>query len=317
MTAQQKIATIFGGTGFIGRHIVQRLAKAGYTVKVATRTPAHAYFLKPCGTPGQIVPFACDYGDPQSIAAAVAGAEVVINCIGILFERKRRQFMRVHAEIPRAIAAACRAAGVKSFIHISALGVDKASSRYAASKCAGEQAVLEEFPDASVLRPSVVFGPEDEFFNKFAELSRYMPALPLIGGGETRFQPVYVGNVADAAMACIGNPAATGNTYELGGPETVTFREIYERLFNVTGRRRCLVSLPFGIAKIQATFLQMLPRPLLTRDQVETLKTDNVVMAAALQLGDLGITAKPMTGILEDYLEYSRSGGHFSDKKRA
>lgn len=315
--AQQKTATIFGGTGFIGRHVVRRLAKAGYAVKIATRAAERAYFLKPCGTPGQIIPFTCDHNDPTAIAAAVEGAEVVVNCVGILHEKKRGQFHRVHVDSPRAIAAAARKAGVSRFVHISALGCDRAASRYAASKREGEAAVREEFPAVAVLRPSVVFGPEDHFFNMFAELSRYTPALPLIGGGRTRFQPVFVGDVADAVMVCVENAGCAGKTYELGGPETVTFREIYERLFHATGRRRALVSLPFGIARIQASFLQMLPNPLLTRDQVESLKTDSVVSAGALTLRDLGIDPQPMDAILRDYLEYNRAGGHFSDKKRA
>jgi len=317
MSREQKIATIFGGTGFLGRHVVRRLAKAGYVVKVATRVPERAYFLRPCGTPGQVVPFACDYNDPQALAAAVADADVVVNCIGILYEKKKNVFTRVHTEVPRALAAACASAGVKNFIHVSALGVDKATSRYAASKRDGEKAVRDAFPAAVILRPSVIFGPEDNFFNMFAELSRYSPVLPLIGGGKTKFQPVYVGDVADAVMASIDNVEAAGKVYELGGPDVVSFREIYERLFAATGRRCHLMSLPFGVAKIQATFLQLLPQPLLTRDQVESLKTDNVVSAGTLGLANLGLNSHAMSGILPDYLAYSRSGGKFADKKRA
>lgn len=317
MIKTQKIATIFGGTGFVGRHVVRRLARAGYTVKVATRTAEQAYFLKPCGTPGQIVPIAYDSRNPRSIATAVAGAQTVINATGILYEKKRKDFIRVHTDLPRMIAESCRDAGVSDFIHISALGVDRGKSRYAASKRAGEQAARAAFPATAILRPSVIFGPEDDFFNKFAELARYLPTLPLIGGGKTRFQPVYVGDVGDAVMACIGNAGAAGKTFELGGPETVTFREIYERLFRITGRRRALVSLPFGAAKFQAFFMQMLPHPLLTRDQVESLKTDSIVTPGALTLVTLGIAPRPMDGILRDYLEYARPGGHFADKKRA
>lgn len=317
MDTQQKIATIFGGTGFVGRHVVRRLAKAGYTVKVATRAAEGAYFLKPCGTPGQIVPVVCDSRDPYSIAVAVAGAQIVINCVGILYEKRRKDFMRVHSDLPRMIAESCRDAGVRDFIHISALGVDRGKSHYAASKRAGEKAAHDAFPGTVILRPSVIFGPEDDFFNRFAELSRYMPVLPLIGGGKTRFQPVYVGDVADAVMACIGNADAAGKTLELGGPETLTFREIYERLFRITGRSRALVSLPFWSAKIKAGFMQMLPHPLLTRDQVESLKTDSMVTPGALTFATLGIAPHPMDGILRDYLEYARPGGHFADKKRA
>lgn len=312
-----KIATIFGGTGFVGRHVVQLLARAGYVVKIATRVPERAFFLRPCGTPGQVVPFRCDYATPDSIEKAVEGASCVINCTGILFEKKKGDFNRIHAEIPRRIAQACRAQGVAHFIHISALGTDKAASRYAASKREGEKAVREAFPGTVILRPSVIFGPEDNFFNMFAELSRYTPVLPLIGGGRTKFQPVYVGDVAAAAMAVLARPEAQGRTYELGGPEIIDFRQIYERLFDCTGRKRCLISLPWGMAKIQATFTGMMPRPLLTRDQVETLKTDNVVAPGMPGLSDLGINATPMDMILPEYMEHYRQGGHFSDKKRA
>lgn len=317
MDTLQKIATVFGGTGFVGRHIIRRLAKAGYTVKVATRAAERAYFLRPYGTPGTIVPVVCDYGDPTSIAAAVAHATIVINCIGALAPRGKNGFARVHVEIPRAIAAACREAGVARLIHISSLSAGRGQSRYAHSKAEGETAVRQEFPAAVILRPSVIFGPEDHFFNMFAELSRFTPALPLIGGGDTKFQPVYVDNVADAVRAVIREPDAAGRTFELGGPDIVTFRDIYRRLFSATGRRRCLIRLPFGIAKVQAAFLQILPHPLLTVDQVETLKSDNTVSADALTLASLGINAKSMDGIVPGYLEYSRTGGKFADKKRA
>lgn len=315
--SQKKIATIFGGTGFVGRHIVQRLAKAGYTVKVATRAAESAYFLRPCGMPGQIVPFRCDYNDAQSVGETIRGSEVVINCIGILYEKdKKSTFRRAHVEIPRVIAQVCARENVARFVYISALGIDHATSRYAQSKREGERAVREIFPAAVILRPSVIFGPEDSFFNMFAELARYTPALPLIGGGKTKFQPVYVGDVADAVMASLWNGDASGKTYELGGPEVVTLREIYQRLFAVTGRRRCLISMPFGLAKIQASFMQMLPHPLLTRDQVESLKTDSVVSAGALTLDDLGIPPAALDAVLPDYLAYCRPGGVFADKKK-
>ncbi|HEY8191964.1 MAG TPA: complex I NDUFA9 subunit family protein [Alphaproteobacteria bacterium] len=312
----QKIATVFGGTGFVGRHIIRRLAKVGYTVKVATRAAERAYFLRPYGTPGTIVPIVCDYSDSASIAAAIEHANIVINCIGTLAPRGKNGFTRTHVEIPRNIAAASREAGVARLIHISSLSAGRGESRYARSKGEGEGAVRQEFPAAIILRPSVIFGPEDNFFNMFAELSRFTPALPLIGG-DTKFQPVYVGDVADAVMAVIHEPDAAGRTFELGGPDIVTFRDIYQQVFSATGRRRCLIRLPFGIAKIQAAFLQMLPHPVLTVDQVETLKSDNIVSPGALTLASLGISAKSMDGIVPGYLEYSRTGGKFADKKRA
>ena len=317
-----KTAAIFGGTGFVGRQIVRELARQGYTVKVATRVPERAYFLKTCGAVGQVVPFAVDYDEPASIAAAVRGAQVVVNCVGILAQRRRGGFEYAHVAIPEAIARVCAAEGVQRFVHISALAADRGTSRYARSKHAGEQAVRAVFPAATILRPSVVFGPEDSFFNMFAEMARYVPALPLIGGGRTRFQPVYVGDVADAALVAairppVGDHDPRGRTYELGGPETVTLREIYERVFTHTRRRRGLVSLPWGVAKLQAGFMGVLPHPPLTPDQVESLKTDNVVTPGALTLGDLGIAPTGMGLILPQYLAHYAPGGRFGDKKRA
>ncbi len=317
MSRTNKIATVFGGTGFVGRQVVRELAKRGLTVKVATRVPERAYFLKPSGSVGQIVPFACNYNDPASIADAVQGAEYVVNCIGILRERRRGGFSRAHAEIPAEIAKSCTKAGVRRFVHISALGVDKAKSRYAASKREGEKAVAKNFANATILRPSVIFGEDDSFFKKFAEMARYLPALPLIGGGKTRFQPVFVGDVADAVIAALTRPAVNnenpmGKTYELGGPETVSFKEIYQRLFQYTGRKRALIPLPFFAAKIQAFFLGFLPNPPLTCDQVNTLKTDNVVGSKALTLEDLGIHATAMDMVLPRYLETYLPGGRLA-----
>lgn len=302
-------ATIFGGTGFAGRRIVAELAKRGLTVKIATRVPERAYFLKTCGVPGQIVPLACDYNDPASIANAVRGSDYVVNCVGILFERRKGDFVRAHADIPRNIAQACARHGVAGLVHLSALGADRGLSRYAHTKLEGESAVRAAFPAAVILRPGVMFGPGDSFFNMFAELARYTPALPLIGGGKTALQPVYAGDVATAAVAALETPGAAGKTYELGGPEIVTFREVYERLAVLTGRRRCLVGVPFALAKIEAAVLNLLPRPLLTPDQVESLKTDSVVTPGALTLGSLGIAPTPMGAILPGQLARYRPGG--------
>ncbi len=316
------VVTVFGGTGFIGRHAVRELAKRGAIIKVATRVPERAYFLRPCGTVGQIVPVACNYGDPASIRAAVRGSDFVVNTIGILYEKKRGAFERAHTEIPRAIAEACRAEDVQRFVHISAMGCEAAASRYAKTKRAGERKVLETFPGGTILRPSVVFGPGDSFFSMFAELSRYTPVLPLIGGGRTKFQPVFVGDVADAVMAALTLPSLSvndprGRIYELAGPETMSFREIYERLFRATGRRRCLVSLPWGVARVQAAFMSLMPRPLLTPDQVQSLKSDNVMSDGALTLENLGIVPTALDMILPEYLECYRPGGRHGDKKAA
>lgn len=316
MTIGKKMATVFGGTGFIGRQIVRGLARQGYTVKIATRVPERAYFLRPAGRVGQVVPFACDYGSAESIAAALRGSQVAVNCIGVLYERgKRGTFDRAHVEIPARIAAACQREGVESLIHLSALGVQSGNARYAQSKRAGEQAVLSNFPAATILRPGVVFGEGDDFFNKFAEMARYLPFLPLIGGGETKFQPVYVGDVADAVMAALRLPGARGRIIELGGPEIVSFREIYERLFAHTGRRRCLVKIPFGVARMQAFFLSLLPVPPLTPDQVEMLRTDSIASPDTPGLKDLGIEAKNMDLILPRYLGVYRPGGRFAGIK--
>ncbi len=317
MNTTYKQACIFGGTGFIGRQIVRELARQGYTIKVATRAPERAYFLRTAGNVGQIVPFACNYAEEADIRAAVRGCDVVINCVGILYEKGRSSFTRIHTELPRAIAKACAAEKVSRFIHISALGCDEAHSKYAKSKRNGELAVLENYPAAAILRPGVVFGAEDGFFNMFAKMSVVLPALPLIGGGATKFQPVYVGDVADAVIAVLKNPASAGQVYELGGPEILNFRQIFERLFQQTGRKKILVNLPWGIAKIQGSILGLLPAPPLTADQVESLKTDTVVAPDAASFKDLGIVPTGMDVILPTYLARYRPGGRFGDKKRA
>lgn len=312
-----KQACIFGGTGFIGRQIVRDLAREGYVIKVASRAPERAYFLRPCGNVGQVVPVACDYSDEASLRAAIKGCDVVVNCVGILYEKGKNSFTRIHTELPRTISRICAAEKVPRLIHISALGCDQAHSKYAKSKRNGEMAVFENFARATVLRPSVVFGVEDGFFNMFAKLSVVLPALPLIGGGKTRLQPVYVGDVADAVIAAIRDEGTAGQTFELGGPEILSFREIYGRLFRETGRKKMLVSLPWGIASLQGKMMGMLPNPLLTADQVETLKTDNVVTGNLPAFADLGVTPTGMDAILPTYLNRYRPGGRFGDKKRA
>ncbi|HOO81935.1 MAG TPA: complex I NDUFA9 subunit family protein [Alphaproteobacteria bacterium] len=312
MSMKNKIATVFGGTGFVGRQIVRELAARGVAVKVATRVPERAYFLKLDGSVGQIVPVACDYNDEQSVAKAVKNSDYVVNCIGVLFERKRGDFKRAHKDIPAIIAKACEEEGVQRFVHISIPNIENDASRYASTKYEGEKAVQKAFPKVSILRPSVVFGPDDDFFNKFAELMRFFPVLPLIGGGKTKFQPVYVGDVADAVIAALEKPEAQGQIYELGGPDIVSFKEIYEILSRYTGRKRSYISLPFWLAKVQAVFMGLMPKPLLTCDQVESLKTDYLIKPSAQGLSDLGVKITGMDTILPTYLESYRSGGRFA-----
>lgn len=314
---EYKTACIFGGTGFIGRQIVRELAERGIRVKVATRVPEKAFFLKPCGAVGQIVPFPCDYSDPKSIQQAVSGCDYVVNCIGILFEKKKGGFERIHANLPAAIAKACAKEDVKSFVHISALGVEENKSKYAKTKVEGEKAAKKNFKDVTILKPSVVFGPDDDFFNRFAKLAKIVPFLPLIGGGKTKFQPVYVGDVADAAIKCLTVETYAGGSYELGGPDVVSFKEIYEILFEYTKDRKALVTLPWGIAKLQGKVMSLAPTPPLTADQVESLKVDNVVSDKASTLADLDIKAKSMDVVLPTYLARYRPGGRFADIKEA
>lgn len=315
---------VFGGTGFIGRQIVRELAAKGFRIKVAGRVPERAFDLKPCGAVGQIAAVACNPNEEDSVRAAIKDCEAVINCIGILYEKgKSARFDKVHTDLPGMIARLCVQENVQRFIHISALGVDKASSKYAKSKLAGETTILKEFPKATILRPSVVFGPGDNFFNMFAKMAVIAPAMPLIGGGKTKFQPVYVGDVADAVMAAlmqpnVGEDNPQGKIYELGGPDIVTFKEIYERLFKETGRTKKLINLPWGVASFQGALMNVfLPKPPLTADQVCSLKTDNVVSEEALTLKDLGLAPTAMSTILPTYLARFKPGGRFHGKKVA
>lgn len=313
-----RVVTVFGGSGFIGRHLVRRLAKRGWRVRIATRNPNDALFLKTAGAVGQIVPVFANIRDDHSVAAAVAGADYVVNLVGILYESGRQTFAAVHHEAAGRIARAAAEAGAGRVIQISSIGAAPESrSRYARTKAAGERAVVEAFPDATILRPSIVFGPEDGFFNLFASVTRLSPFLPLIGGGRTRFQPVYVGDVADAILACLDRDDSKGRTYELGGPTVYTFRQLMELLLRTIGRERALVPVPWTIAGLQALVLGMLPKPLLTRDQLAQLKSDNVVAEGALTLADLGIAPTAAEVILPTYLDRFRIGGRFAGRRVA
>lgn len=308
--------TVFGGSGFIGRHLVRRLAHQGWAVRVAVRSPDAAKFLKPLGEPGQIQPWRTDIRDDAAIAAAMAGVDAVVNLVGILFESGRQRFGDLQASGPGRIAAAAQAAGVTRLVHVSAIGADAQSpAAYASSKALGEAAVLAAFPTATILRPSIVIGPEDGFFNRFGAMAMMSPFLPLVGGGRTRFQPVTVGDVADAILASLTRPDVLGRVYELGGPKTYSFRELLELTLRVIGRRRCLLTIPMGVAKLQGMVLQNLPNPPLTLDQVRMLETDNVVAANALGLIELGIDASPIEPLLPSYMDRFRPGSPFARQR--
>lgn len=308
-----RLVTVFGGTGFLGRHTVRALAKAGWRIKVAARRPARGFFLRPLGTVGQIDFVKCDVSDADSVAAALAGSDAAVNLCGILFQRGQT-FEDVQADGPANVGATAAKAGVKAVVHVSAIGSDSESaSEYAATKAEGETRLREIFPAATILRPSIIFGPEDGFFNRFAEMARFLPALPLIGGGKTLFQPVFVGDVAAAIVAALDSEAARGHTYELGGPTVYSFRQLMQLILSETDRSRILLPVPFGIAAIKAFFLQFLPNPPLTPDQVKLLRHDNVVAPQALGLADLGIMPTSVEAEVPAYLWRYRPKGEYAD----
>ena len=313
------LVTVFGGSGFLGRHVVRALCKRDYRIRIAVRRPELAGHLQPIGKVGQIHAVQANLRYPASVEAAMRGASVAINLVGILSEGGAQSFDAVQAKGAETVAKTAAVAGAR-MVHVSAIGADeKSASRYARTKAAGEKAVLAAASSAVILRPSVVFGPEDDFTNRFAALARMSPVLPLIGGGETRMQPVYVGDVATAVADAVDGKARAGTTYELGGPEVLTMREIMQIICTVTQRDRMLVSLPFGLAKLQALFLQFAPGPFtLTPDQVVLLRSDNVVSdaakAAGLTLEGLGITADSMEAIAPQYLWRFRAAGQFQKK---
>ena len=316
ITATPKLVTVFGGSGFLGRHVVRALARRGYNIRVACRNPNLAGHLQPLGNVGQIQAVQANLRHRWSVDRAVAGADCVINLVGILYESGKQRFGAVQEFGARAVAEAARAAGA-NLVHISAIGADEQSnSDYARTKGLAEKAVRETVPGAVIFRPSIVFGPEDGFFNKFAELARWSPFLPLIGGGHTRFQPVYVGDVAEAVALAVDGKAEGGKTYELGGPGVFTFRQLMEEMLSTIGRKRILVPLPWMVARINAFFLGMLPKPLLTSDQVELLRHDNVVSDTAVAerrpLQGLGIKPHAVEAILPSYLWRFRVAGQFT-----
>ncbi|CUI01389.1 complex I NDUFA9 subunit family protein [Leisingera aquaemixtae] len=315
-----KLVTIYGGSGFVGRYIARRMAKEGWRVRVAVRRPNEAMHVKPYGVPGQVEPVFCNVRDDMSVAAVMRGADAVVNCVGVLNELGKNTFGAVHAEGAGRIARIAAQEGVASLVQISAIGADAdANSAYSRTKAAGEAAVLEHFPGAVILRPSVIFGAEDEFFNRFAGMTRLSPVLP-IASGDTRFQPVYVDDVAKAAvMGATG--ASEGGIYELGGPEVKSFRELMEQMLAVIHRRRLILSLPrfaawlvaFGFDMLQAASFQLISNKVLTRDQLRSLKSDNVVSEGAKGFSDLGISPVSLEAVLPDYLWKFRPSGQYDE----
>ena len=311
------LVTVFGGSGFVGRYVVQALAKTGCRVRVAVRHPHRAIHLQPLGSVGQIHAVQANLRDEASIRRAVAGANGVINLVGILQSSGKQTFQDIQAEGPGLIAQAARDAGARAFVQVSAIGASRSSpSAYARSKAEGEDAVREAYPNATILRPSIIFGPEDEFFNRFASLARFSPFMPLIGGGRTRFQPIYAADVAQAVMAGLDGRARPGVPYELGGPSIYTFREVLDLIAEYTLRERPYISIPFSLAKLQGFFLQILPNAPLTVDQVRLLQSDNVVsdeaVAEARTLKNLGIEPHAVETIVPRYLVRFRPKGEFS-----
>src|SRR6201991_1926879 len=313
------LGPVFGGSGFLGRNVVRALARRDYRIRVAVRRPELAGHLQPLGKVGQIHAVQANLRYPASVAAAMRDSAVAINLVGILAEGGEQTFDAVQARGAETVAKAAAAAGAR-MVHVSAIGADENSpSGYGRSKAAGEKAVLAAVPSATILRPSLLFGPEDQFTNRFAWLARISPFLPLIGGGDTRMEPDYVADVAAAVADAVDGKTKPGATYELGGPEVLTMREIMEIILAITERQRMLVPLPFGLAKLQAAFLQFAPGDLkLTPDQVELLRTDNVVSetakAAGLTLEGLGITPDSLEGVAAQYLWRFRATGQFQRK---
>jgi len=307
-----RLITVFGGSGFIGRHLVRRLAQQQDRVRVAVRQPASAQFLKPMGDVGQVTPVQANLRDDRSVAAAVQGADAVVNLVGILYSRGRQSFAAVHHEGALRVANAARAAGVKRLVQMSALGADPQSpAEYARTKAMGEQAVAAAFPGATIVRPSVVFGPEDGFFNRFAQMAMFSPILPVVGRPPhgPSFQPVYVGDVAQAIAAMLDDPGTAGKTFELGGPRTYTLEEVQQRVLEWTGRRRLVAWIPPFVVNLQAAVLECLPVPPLTRDQVRLLQVDNVLSGRRPGLAELGIAPTPAEAVAPGYLQRFRRAG--------
>jgi len=321
-TTSKGLVTVFGGSGFLGRHVVRALLKRGWRVRAAVRRPELAGHLQPLGMVGWVQPVQANLRYRWSVDRAVESADAVVNLVAILSESGRQTFEAVQSFGARAVAEAARGAGLKNIVHVSAIGADAESpSAYARAKAGGEAAVRETLPDSVIFRPSIMFGPEDRFFNLFAGIARVTPVLPLFGGGHTRFQPVFVGDVAHAIADAVEGKAQAGMTYELGGPEVKTFRECMETVLAVTERKRLLMPVPWALASAAAAVLQVLPKPLLTMDQVKQLKIDNVVSDEAFLEGRtiraFGIEPDSLAAVLPSYLYRFRARGEFDRQRTA
>ena len=312
MQNNQKIIAIFGAGGFLGKHLMRQLTKLDYRIKVATRNPYLKGYLKPLGSPGQIELFKTNIFDLEKVKQVIKNCDLVINLVGILYETRKQKFDHIHSQFPYFLSNLCHEMGIKKLVHVSALGVkEKHISKYIQSKFQGEKNIQTNFKSSVILRPSIIFGPEDKFMNTFASLAQFSPVLPLIGGGKTKFAPIYVADVAKAIVKALELNNSEPKIYELGGPENYSFKELMEILLKEIKKKRFLIPIPFGFAKFQSYFLQMLPNPLLTPDQVELLKHHNITSGNYPTLKDLGITGTPIQSILSKYIYRFREGGQF------
>ena len=310
---KQKIATIFGATGFIGRHLIRRLTEKDFRIIVATRSPYLHGYLKPLGDPGQIDLERVNLFDEKTLKVLLKNSNVVVNLVGILYETRKQKFENIHSKFPELLSKLCNEHGIEKFIHLSALGINEdVKSMYMRTKLQGEKNILNNFDNSIILRPSIVFGPEDKFFNQFASLSQFLPFLPLIGGGQTKFQPIYVGDVAKAIATILETEEIDNKIYELGGAEIFTFQQLMNILLKEIQKRRFLIPIPFSIAKFMARILQLFPKPLITTDQIEMLKEDNVVGNNYGTLLDLNIEPTTIESILPHYIYRFRKGGEFA-----
>ena len=311
MQNNQQIA-VFGGGGFLGRHLIRELTKQNYRIKIATRNPYLKGYLRPLGNPGQIELIKTNIFNIEDVKKVLRNCDYVINLVGILYETKKQKFNQIHSDFPLLLSNLCNEFGIKNLVHVSALGVkEKHTSQYAQSKLQGEKNIQNIFKSSVILRPSIVFGPEDKFFNTFASYARISPFLPLIGGGRTKFAPVYCVDVGKSIVKSLELKNSKPKIYELGGPKNYSFRELIEILLREIKKKRLLINVPFNIAKFQSYFFQMLPKPILTMDQVELLKYDNVISGDYPGLQDLGIEGKTIHSILPQYIYRYKTYGQF------